>query len=184
MSLLVAMINFKTVYIIHLFPGLVLKDKLGHLHSSPVYTQHLPYSQSSSYFNTRDHSSLHDLVPSYVLPPTSSYSSSFSSSTQPLASSYSVSSSRQSPSYTASRDKRRLALANQSPVLGSRDVSRPISMSEMVTVADGDKPFKLREAGISQTEPRTYQQLIRQMGRGQMPSVGGFWETLLKRGEK
>ena len=165
---------------IHLFPGLVLKDKLGHLHSSPVYTQHLPYSQSSSYFNTRDHSSLHDLVPAYVLPP-SSYS--VSSSTQPLASSYSVSASRQSPSYTASRHKRRLALANQSPVLRSRDVSRPISMSEMVTVADGATPFKLREAGLSQTEPRTYQQLIRQMGRGQMP-LGGFWEALLKRGEK
>ena len=169
---------------------------LGHLYSSPVYTQHLPYSQSSSYFNTRDHSSLHDLVPAYVLPPASSYSissstqplassysssDSFSSSSQPLASSYSVSASRQSPSYTASRDKRRLSLANQSPVLRSRDVSGPISMSEMVTVADGVRPFKLREAGLSQTEPRTYQQLIRQIGRVEMPSVGGFWETLLKR---
>ena len=72
-------------------------------------------------------------------------------------------------------------MANQSPVLRSRDVSGPISMSEMVTVADGARPFKLREAGLSQTEPRTYQQLIRQISRGQMPSVGGFWEALLKR---
>ena len=53
-------------------------------------------------------------------------------------------------------------------------------MSEMVTVADGDKPFKLREAGLSQTEPRTYQQLIKQIGGGQMPS-GGFWDSFLKR---
>ena len=74
------------------FSGLILKDKVGHLHASPIYTQHLPYSQSSSYFNTRDHSSLHDLVPPHVLPPTSTYS--LSSSTQPLASSYAGSASR------------------------------------------------------------------------------------------
>ena len=46
-----------------------------------------------------------------------------------------------------SRDKRRLPLA---------------SVSEMVAVTDGDKPIKLREAGLRQTRPRTYQQLIRQ----------------------
>ena len=113
------------------FPGLLLKDKLGHLHASPVYTQHLPYSQSSSHFNTRDHSSLHDLVPPYILPHSSyslssssqplassyssshsfssSYSSSqpLSSSSQPLASSYTGSSSRHSPSYTSATPRDR-----------------------------------------------------------------------------
>lgn len=81
----------------------------------------------------------------------------------------------------SSRDKRRLPLA---------------SVSEMVAVTDGDKPIKLREAGMSQTRPRTYQQLIRQsrnieinqkkynvreIGNMEMPSVAGFWESLLNR---
>ena len=88
--------------------------------------------------------------------------------------------SRHSPTYV--RDKRRLTpLANQGPVFRSHDLSRPISMSQMVTVADED----IMEAGLSQTEPRTYQQLIKQVGTAQeKTSVDrGFWETFLQKRE-
>ena len=72
-----------------------------------------------------------------------------------------------------SRGKRRLPLASVSEMVAVTDGDRPIklsqlpqlplaSVSEMVTVTDGDKPIKLRDAGMSQTRPRTYQQLIRQ----------------------
>ena len=86
--------------------------------------------------------------------------------------------SRQSPTYL--REKRRLThLANQEPVFRSHDQSRPISLSQMVTVADGD----IMEVGLSQTEPRTYQQLIKQIGTAQKKNSvdRGFWETFLQR---
>ena len=85
---------------------------------------------------------------------------------------------RPSPTYV--RDKRRLTpLANQGPVFRSHDLSQPISMSQMVTVADGD----IMEVGLSQTEPRTYQQLIKQIGTAQKKNSvdRGFWETFLQR---
>ena len=47
--------------------GLLLKDKLGALHGTPVYTQQLPRPSPGSYFNTRDHSELHDLVPARLV---------------------------------------------------------------------------------------------------------------------
>ena len=47
--------------------GLLLKEKLGALHGTPVYTQQLPRPSPGSYFNTRDHSELHDLVPARLV---------------------------------------------------------------------------------------------------------------------
>ena len=86
---------------------------------------------------------------------------------------------RQSPSYT--RYKRRLPLAaNQKRVFRSRDLAGPISVSEMVTVSDGED---IMEAGLSQTGPRTYQQLIKQTRSAQKQNNvgGGFWEPFLQK---
>ena len=47
--------------------GLLLKEKLGSVHGTPVYTQQLPQAAVGSYFNTRDHSDLHDLVPARLV---------------------------------------------------------------------------------------------------------------------
>ena len=60
----------------------MFKDKVGQLFATPVYTEHLPYSQSTFTHNTRDYNSLHELVPAYVLTsshtPTSLSSSGYS----------------------------------------------------------------------------------------------------------
>ena len=37
------------------------------MHGTPVYTQQLPQAAVGSYFNTRDHSDLHDLVPARLV---------------------------------------------------------------------------------------------------------------------
>merc|ERR1711997_872444 len=66
-ALLPVILLFKGAFIL----GLIVKDKVGHLLPARIYTETLPYSSTSNsnnmIYNSRDHNSLHDLVPPHAI---------------------------------------------------------------------------------------------------------------------
>ena len=139
--------------------GLVVKDKVGHLLPSRIYTETLPYSSSNSnIYNSRDHNSLHDLVPPRTLNNNQNYESVVSS-----PSSFS--------SYP--RHKRRLS-ALTGTGLGSSHVS------DMVAVAAGAQPYTLEKLDSRDDQPKTYQSLIKQSAMDQpREDAPSFWESFV-----
>ena len=163
--------------------GLLLKDKLGHFLSTPVYTEHIPYSQSQYSYNTKDYNNLHDLVPAYVI--SSSHHGGHGGVGPSGGGGYGGGGGvggydGPSGGHAAySRHKRKLEAPN---------------ISEMISVASGHKPYKLRTSPPalplshpsadtqqlpSSLQPKTYQQLLQETNDVQPASADGFWESLI-----
>ena len=141
--------------------GLIVKDKVGHLLPTRIYTETLPYSSTSSnnnmFYNSRDHNSIHDLVPPHAINDNNNYESVVSS-----PSSFS--------SYP--RHKRRLSAGSG---FGSSVVS------DMVAVAAGAEPFTIEKlASSKEDQPQTYQRLIKQFEMDQpREKAPTFWESFI-----
>ena len=146
--------------------GLIVKDKVGHLLPARIYTETLPsYSISTSsnnnmFYNTRDHSSLHDLVPPHSINNNNNNYESVGVSSP----------SSSSSSYT--RHKRRLSAGSG---WGASQVS------DMVAVAAGAPPYTIETQRVtSRDQPKTYQRLIKlvemEQPREEAPS---FWESFI-----
>jgi len=162
LALLPLILLFKGAFIL----GLIVKDKVGHLLPSRIYTETLPYSTSSNsnnIYNSRDHNNLHDLVPPRTI--NNNHNNNYESSVVSSPSSFS--------SYPSPRHKRRLS-AGPGLGLGFSQVS------DMVAVAAGAEPYTIEKLASSNDQPKTYQRLIKQLAKDQpREEAPSFWESFI-----